>query len=295
VPSRQPLNQLADHFREHGWVLAPGLIPPDDLAAAQAALRRYYPAPLPPRDLTGDDRARRFRPGQFTGLQAAPLGDPAIDNIAVHAAILDLVASLLGTDDIRLYQAETFAKYTGADCYEQPLHIDENNHTFLPPRKDGAFRQVQLFVYLSDVTEERGATHVVSRTKTAGLANHELYFDRAGALVMDDDEVAAEGVAGSVLAYSADTVHRGTDMTEPGASRFFFNLAYRVGGADWVGALPWVRRGIEPVVHNWIEQLTARQLVAVGFPPPGHAYWDAETLAATAARYPKMDLTEFQC
>jgi hypothetical protein len=36
--------------------------------------------------------------------------------------------------------------------------------------------------------------------------------------------------------------------------------------------------------------MDARQLVAVGFPPPGHGYWDDDTLAATQARYPKMDL-----
>lgn len=295
MPSRQPLATFAEHFREHGWVLVPDVIPADDLSAAQFALSRQYPTPLPPRDLSDDDKGRRFRPGQFTGLKAAPLGDPAIDNIAVHGCILDLVEALLDTSDIRLYQAETFAKYTGVDCYEQPLHIDENNHTFLPPRKDGRFRQVQLFVYLSDVTEERGATHVVSRTKTGAVPNTELFFANSGELVLDEHEVVAEGKAGSVLAYSADTVHRGTDMTEEGASRFFFNLAYKAAGDDWVGALPWVRRGIEPVVHNWIEQLNARQLTAVGFPPPGHPYWDADTLAATAARYPKMDLTEFRC
>ncbi len=273
----------------------PDLIPADDLAAAQFALSRFYQPPGVLPDLSHDDRGRRFRPGQFTGLKAAPLGDPAIDNLCVHDRVLDLVEAVLGSADIRLYQAETFAKYTGADCYEQPLHIDENNHTFLPPHKDGRFGQVQLFMYLSDVTEERGATHVVSRTQTRDLGNHTLFFDRAGALVMDEYEVAAEGRAGSVLAYAADTVHRGTDMTEAGASRFFFNLAYRRAGDDWIGALPWVRRGIEPVVHNWISQLNARQLCAIGFPRPGHPYWDAETLAATAARYPNLDLSEFQC
>lgn len=234
-----------------------------------------------------------FRPGQFTGLQEAPTGYPALDNLCVHDRVLDLVEALLGTSDIRLYQAETFAKFSGVESYEQPLHIDETNHTLLPPRRDGWFRQVQLFVYLSDVTEERGATHVVSRTKTAEIPKEQLYFDRSGAVVMDDDEAAAEGPAGSVLAYSADTVHRGTDMTEPGASRFFFNLGYRAAGADWMGALPWPRRGIDPRIPAWISQLSARQLCALGFPKPGHPYWDAETLAATQARYPQMDLSDF--
>jgi len=286
-----------DHFNEHGWVLVPSLIPAEDIAAAEPGLFRAYERPedrpVVAPSTTDDERA--FRPGQFTGLKEAPHGDPALDNLCVHERVLDLVEALLGTNDIRLYQAETFAKYTGADCYEQPLHIDETNHTLVPPRRDGRFRQVQLFVYLSDVTEERGATHIVSRSLTAEIPHDKLFFQNSGSIVMDEHEVAAEGPAGSVLAYSADTVHRGTNMTELGAGRFFFNLGYRAAGVDWAGALPWPRRGVDPRIPAWISQLNTRQLGAVGFPKPGHPYWDAETLAATAARYPDLDLTEFQC
>jgi hypothetical protein len=107
---------------------------------------------------------------------------------------------------------------------------------------------------------------------------------------LDEHEVAAVGPAGSVLAYAADTVHRGSTMTEAGAARFFFNLAFRCAGVDWVGALPWPRRGIDPALANWIEALDARQLAALGFPPPGDDYWDDGTLAAVADRYPGLDL-----
>ena len=306
------MQRAVDHFNEHGWVLVPSLIPADDIAAAQPALFELYPTPeevasgirtertAPYLDADGvsgtwGEGERRFRPGQFAGLKEAPFGHPALDNLCLHDSVLDLVEAVLGTDDIRLYQAETFAKYSGGVPYEQPLHIDETNHSIVPPRRDGRFRQVQLFMYLSDVTEERGATHVVSRSLTAEIPHTDLYFHNSGSVRMDEHEVAAEGPAGSVLAYSADTVHRGTNMTEPGAGRFFFNLGYRAAGVDWTGALPWPRRGVDPRVPAWIEGLNPRQLAALGFPPPGHPYWDAETLAATATRYPNLDLTEFQC
>jgi hypothetical protein len=306
------LTEAADHFAEHGWVLVPGLVPAADIEAAQPALFRVYPTPdevasgertirtapfLPEADDGGAEGGvedRRFRPTQFTGLRDAPVGDRLLDDLAVHHRILDLVEALLGTEDVRLYQAETFAKYAGAAHYEQPLHIDETNHTLVPPRPDGRYRQVQLFLYLSDVTEERGATRVVSRTLTAGVPADELFFHRAGGLRLDEHEVAAEGPAGSVLAYSADTVHRGSAMTEAGAGRFFFNLAYRPAAVDWVGALPWPRRGIEPAVQRWVEGLDARQLSALGVPPPGHDYWDDDTLAATARRYPRLDLSAYR-
>jgi hypothetical protein len=300
------VNDAAEHFAEHGWVLVPALVPRADVDAARPGLVRVYPTPeevasgvrtertAPYLPEVGDDEGRRFRPTQFTGLQQAPTGDVALDRLALHHRILDLVEALLAPHDVRLYQAETFAKYHGAAEYEQPLHIDETNHTLLPPRADGRFRQVQLFLYLSDVTEARGATRVVSRRHTAGIAHHDLWFHRSGPVRLDEHEVAAVGPAGSVLAYAADTVHRGSSMTEPGAGRFFFNLAYRPAGVDWVGALPWPRLGIDPAVAPWIESLDERQLRAVGFPPPGHEYWDDETLAATAARYPKLDLGPFR-
>lgn len=298
------LDAAVAHFDEHGWVLVPDVVPAPAIAAAQPGLFRIYPTPeevasgertartAPFLDGAGaeDDAGRRFRGGQFTGLREAPTGDPALDTLALHPRILDLVEALLGTSDVRLYQAETFAKYTGASNYEQPLHIDETNHTLVPPRRDGRYRQVQLFLYLSDVTAARGATRVVSKRRTADVSHDDLYFHKAGRLRDDEHEVAAVGAAGSVLAYSADTVHRGTTMTEPGAGRFFFNLAYRPAGVDWVGALPWPRRGTDPAMRPWIEALDLRQLLAVGFPPPGHDYWDADTLAATQARYPGLDL-----
>lgn len=311
MPRRQSLSDAAEHFRTHGWVLVPSLVPSEDIAAAQRKLFELFPtpeevasgertertAPFLGADVTsgtwgtGD---RRFVPGQFVGLRQAPFGDKALDVLPLHHRIIDLVEALLETDDVRLYQAETFAKYTGVAPYAQPLHIDETNHTLVPPRRDGRDRQVQLFLYLSDVTEEHDATRVVSRTVTRDITNERFYFQNSGQYRFDDDEVAAVGPAGSVLAYSADTVHRGADMVEPGAARFFYNLAYRKAGVDWTGDLPWVRRMIEPVMQGWIPQLDARQLSALGFPPPGHDYWDADTLAATQARYPDLDMTEYK-
>jgi hypothetical protein len=296
----------AVHFEEHGWVLVPDLVPAAAIAAAQPQLFRLYPTPeevasgvrtertapfLTARDGGG---GRRFRGEQFLGLREAPTGDPALDGLALHPFVLDLVEALLGTADIRLYQAETFAKYTGTADYEQPLHVDETNHTLVPPSRDLRFRQVQLFLFLSDVTDKHGPTHVVSRQITNPIPRGELVFHEAGRVRLDEHEVAAVGNAGSVLAYAADTVHRGAAMTQPGGGRFFFNLAFQPAGVDWVGAKPWPRKGMDPAMRGWIEALEPRQLTALGFPPPGHDYWNDETLAATADRYPGLDLARWR-
>ena len=303
----------AEHFERHGWVLIERLLTAAEIDAAHPGLFDLYPTPEQ-FHAGGDPRAEvfrrgaaepanqgtegRFRPQQFVGLKEFPFADQTLNLLPLHPAIIAVAEALLHTRDVRLYQAETFAKYTGVTQYDQPFHADYTNHTMLPPRSDGRYRQVQMFLYLSDVTLPHGATRIVSKTLTADVPVMKLSFPR----VRVDAEryaqweaaaVSAVGPRGSLLCYGADVVHRGVEMTQPNGGRFFFNLAYRGAGADWVGANPWPRKGMV----DWtplVERASVRQLEALGFPPPGHDYWDAQTLRGCADRYPKLDLTPWR-
>ena len=298
-----------EHFEQHGWVLIERLLREDEVAAAYTGLFQLYPAPEIFHGSTSDSRIAafrdgaeraantgneaRFRPLQFAGLKEFPFPDQTLNLLALHPAIIACAESLLHTRDVRRYQAEAFAKYTGVTQYDQPFHIDYTNHVMLPPRADGRYRQVQMFLYLSDVTAAHGATRIVSKTLTGKMPLVDLVFP--GARVSEDllatwekAAVSAVGPRGSLLIYSADVVHRGTEMTLERGARFFFNLAYRAAGADWVGGNPWPRKGFinfTPLV----ERLSIRQLEVLGFPPPGHDYWDEITLQGAAERYPKLD------
>jgi hypothetical protein len=303
-----------EHFERHGWVLIERLLSAGEIDAAQSGPFQLYPTPeqfhagADPRGArfrSGADAAEnqgedpRFRPLQFAGLQEFPFQDLALNLLPLHPAIIAVAQDLLRTRDVRLYQAETFAKYTGVTQYDQPFHADYTNHVMLPPRRDGRWRQIQLFLYLSDVTAAHGPTRIVSRTLTDDVPVMSLSFPRAR--VSSERHAAWEAAAssaigprGSLLAYAADVAHRGTDMTLEAGGRFFFNLAYREAGADWVGGNPWPRKGISPGWTPLVEALGIRQLEALGFPPPGHDYWDAETLASAAQRYPKLDLAPWR-
>jgi hypothetical protein len=302
-----------EHFERHGWVLVENLLTHAEIEAAYLGLFALYPTPeqfhagADPRAEryrrgaadpanAGDDP--RFRPLQFVGLQEFPFADQDLNLLPLHPAVIAVAEALLRTRDVRLYQAETFAKYTGVTQYDQPFHADYTNHVMLPPRADGRYRQVQMFLYLSDVTAEHGPTRIVSKELTRETPVARLQFPRADA---PDDihaqwEAASQtavGPKGSLLVYGADVVHRGTEMTLPGGGRFFFNLAYRPAGADWVGANPWPRKGMA----HWtplVERCSVRQLEALGFPPPGHDYWDEATLRGAADRYPGLDLTPWR-
>lgn len=302
-----------EHFERHGWVLIDRLLTPEEIEAAYPGLFSIYPTPeqfhagADPRTAAFRDGAGsqanagtdpRFRPLQFVGLKEFPFADQTLNLLPLHPAIIAVAEDLLHTRDVRLYQAETFAKYTGVTQYDQPFHADYTNHTMLPPRADGRFRQVQMFLYLSDVTLAHGATRIVSRELTRDVPVMALSFPQARVsperlVEWEKSATSAGGPRGSLLIYSADVVHRGAEMSLPGGGRFFFNLAYRAAGADWVGANPWPRKGMA----HWtplVERCTVRQLEALGFPPPGHAYWDEATLQGAADRYPNLDLTPWR-
>lgn len=310
---RHTAEQVA-HFERHGWVLIERLLGPDEVDAAYPGLFELYPTPEQFHVGAGDPRSAafrdgaaapanqgdepRFRPLQFVGLKEFPFADQALNLLALHPAIIAVAEDLLRTRDVRLYQAETFAKYTGVTQYDQPFHVDYTNHVMLPPRADGRYRQAQMFLYLTDVTAAHGATRIVSRELTRDEPLMRLSFPRARVsdarmAQWEAAAVSAVGPRGSLLVYGADVVHRGTEMSLAGGGRFFFNLAYRGAGADWVGANPWPRKGIA----NWtplVERCSVRQLEALGFPPPGHDYWDAQTLQGCAERYPALDLTPWR-
>ena len=171
-----------EHFERHGWVLIPSLLTEvRDRRGASRPLRALSAAGGLPRRARrpaqrgvsqgadapanqGDDP--RFRPQQFVGLKEFPHPDQTLNLLALHPAIIAVAEDVLKTRDVRLYQAETFAKYSGVTQYDQPFHVDYTNHTMLPPRADGRWRQAQMFLFLSDVTAAHGATRIVSRELT---------------------------------------------------------------------------------------------------------------------------------
>jgi hypothetical protein len=213
----------------------------------------------------------------------------------LHERLIDLAEEFLGLTDIRLYQAALSAKYSGgAESDEQLLHADYGNHTLVVPRDEVGYQQLELFVYLNDVTAGTGATRMVSRKLTADISVERTYLSMTDYRYLYDAEVPAEGSAGSVLAYRPDVYHRGVRMTAPRSARFMLHVSFKPAGTDWLGSQAWPGAAEGMAWHRFANRGTARQLSALGFPPPGHAYWNESTLAGVAARYPGLDMTPWR-
>jgi hypothetical protein len=299
------LDSAARAWRTDGFVILPGFLPADDLTPATAELDQMFPSAAGFHTGT-DPRRDRFIGDEFAGIDTFPFASTKLNLLAVHHRVLALASALLDDDDILMYGAEAWAKYTGACDYDQDLHRDYLGHTILVPSTAPGCRQVEMFVFLHDVPEELGPPHLVSRRHTAhlpavpnwllrpGQHGDSRFADDSGSPDLYAAEVSGTGPAGTVIAFEPGTFHRGTGLTAPGGARYSMQLCFRPAAVHWGQRVGWAERSFSDAWADFVALATPRQLRAFGFPPPGHAYWTPETLAGMALRYPALDLRPWQ-
>ncbi len=283
--------QELERWHQDGWCVLRGILPLDEVAAARVELASYFPSAdwIPTRPGTpGEDG---FDASWDATKPMFPFVGRALNGLVVHHRLIALAETLLGTDQIRLYQGMASAKYSyGSPDYEQLLHVDYGNHTLVVPRTDVGYQQLELFVYLTDVTPETAATRMVSRRLTGDIPVERTYLSLTEYASLYEAEEPASGPAGSVLAYRPDVFHRGTSLSAGAAVRFLLHVAYKPVGTDWLGYQSWPAAAEGAPWHRFVGQASLRQLTVLGFPEPGHPYWTEETLLGVAARYPRLDM-----
>lgn len=272
-------------FELDGYLFLEGFFTDDDLAAGLAELEHLYPT-AEGFHAGSDERAARFVGDQFAGIEFFPLKSQALNQLCVHPKLVALARTLLGAEDLRMSSAEAWAKYTGAVDYDQQHHLDFMSHTTLVPSDAPAFRQLELFIYLSDVDADLGPTHVVSRQNTSQLPLAPNWRSREEAPELFAAEVAATGRRGTVLAYTTGTTHRGSNMTRPGGARFTMHINFRRAEAEWGQRVGWADRSFDPLWVDFVVGASVEQLLLFGFPVPGHPFWTEATCIRMRQRYP---------
>jgi Phytanoyl-CoA dioxygenase (PhyH) len=288
-------------WRADGFAVLPGFLAGGELAPAVAELDLMFPSADGFHDRT-DPRYRRYLGDEFAGIDAFPFASTELSLLAVHDRLAGLAEMLLADDDIRIYSAEAWAKYTGAADYDQPMHRDYLGHTVLVPTAAPAYQQLEMFVYLVDVPGELGPPHFVSRARTAGLPAKPNWYPRAdgfdaeggfvatgGSPELYAAEVSAAGPAGTVVAWGPGTFHRGTALTAPRGARYTLHLSFRPATAEWGHRHAWADRSHDPAWYRFVARASPRQLLLFGFPPPGHPFWTPETVSGMGQRYPGPD------
>ncbi len=283
-------DEQAVHWVEHGYVVVPNFLTPDELAAGQANIHLMFP--------TSEEYAeapQRYRsPERGLMRNEFPFPGDALNNIATHPDLIEFAERMLGISDVALTHSTLIGKYAGAGDYDQNMHLDFINNTLAYPRPEGEMRDVPAILYYSDVTAEHGPTCVVSQQHTHGQVRWPHFRTRAEEPALYAVEQPVVVSAGSILLYTMRTFHRGSAFRAKAGSRYSHHIGYRAAAYRWMGQKVFQREGGRPEMDRFLQQATPRQREVVGFPPPGHAYWDEETLTGVAARYPKMDMTPYR-
>lgn len=261
-----------------------------------------------------------FDPAQFRNQDHLPFNaSAAINLIGLDHRLIDFAKAALGVDDVRLYQCEAWAKFTGDADYSQPFHCDFKNHTLTVPGDDPSYRTVNFMIFVTDVSEDLGAIHYVPNPVADDIVGHlrpVLPEEIAGAGGLDRAAIALDqshatpfshplqqrlkaveqsgaAPAGSVFAYGIDVYHRGTNLTRPGGHRYTVTASYKAAGNDQIGWSAWPFHFLKPW-HKVMEHADPEQLACLGIPRPGHPFWTENTLARTTLRWPRWDLAAYR-
>lgn len=243
---------------------------------------------------TSADTAR-FSTRQVDTIRSLPyLFAPAVNRLILNNKILETVRQLLDTDEVFLYSAYCWKKIGGRANYAQPFHLDYPTHHLLVPPEEPTHGACNLFLYLTDVADELGALNYVPRTETRHL---ELYQAQPTEDIQRQLARKARSAAaprGSVLFFSTNIYHRGTDLSVPGGIRKVIGLNFRRSDMPWIAP----KHGeFHARLPQWIELFSESnpdQLSALGVPRPGHSYWTEFTVAGVESRYPHWDSTPYR-
>jgi len=300
------LDAAAEEWRTQGWTVVHDLVPAAEIDQAVNELWKHFPTPADyhsgnPEALAyfenestdarykptsqgafhgqsgKGDEGPSFRLRQFLGHVLFPYNSHLLNRLQIHPRVVDFAKRAMGTDDIRLYQARIWGKYTGVTNYEQPFHQDRN-HNIVPDRLEPGWWNLEGFLYLSDVEDGVGPTEVLSLGDSPPGSNPQ----------------SAAGRRGSYLAYRSDVWHRGVNLTREGGSRFLMNVAFKHAHHEWVGFDSFQQHSNSGQWSKFAASCTPEELALFGAPMPGHPYWTSELVDALEARYQGINVSPWR-
>ncbi|MBT8146347.1 MAG: hypothetical protein KJN90_05795 [Gammaproteobacteria bacterium] len=248
-----------------------------------------------------------------------PTSVEMLDDLVLNERLIEAVQQLLGTNDIRLLQADLWPKI-GVDSddhdvqanTDQRMHMDYGNNTLLHPDWY-APDAVAAIIYYDDSEVTSGGTAFVPRLGEKDAAYQPPFIHmpgQAGKPFFNDRhtveqwfkqhdpeaykirqslyerEQIVQFKPGTILFYRHDIWHRGTPVA-PGKLRRVHNLAWRRadarGWSNWNEG--WARQSYYGNVESIIGRSTPLQRSILDFPLPGDPYWTRQRIDNMAARY----------
>ncbi|MCZ6503951.1 MAG: phytanoyl-CoA dioxygenase family protein [Gammaproteobacteria bacterium] len=292
-------DEHVETWRREGAVMLPEFFTPNEIAAVTGDFELVFPDRQGGHEALVKKKAGEigaFNQAQFKNFENIPFDcSPALNLLCVHPALVELARSALHTREIQLYQSQAWAKFTGEADFEQLFHCDFGNHTLTVPSEDECANSITFLIYFTDVTEDHGPTHYVTKTDStrAGVPAATFSDDLDLQDQLRDYERTTAAPAGSIFAYGIDVYHRGTNLTVQGGYRYAVTSCFKKAGNEAIGYMAWQFQHTKPW-HRIFDHATPDQLGCFGVPKPGDSFWTEQTLIAAQLRYPNWDMSPYK-
>ncbi len=283
-----------DHYHAHGYVLLRNFLDAQELAQVHEELEWVIPgwrcAVDPAQPKPDGWRA----PPELPTNTRFPFRGATLNAMTFHPELRRFAATICGHENFFCEQSDITYKCQGhARDLDQSMHMDFGNHTLAYPSSAPKFWQTLFLVYYTDVTEQHAPTAVVPWEHYRDETHWPIVHTRDERPDLYAHEQLATVPAGSVLAYSTRTYHRGTAF-QSNVGRVAHFISYAPAGCPWLGIVGWPAQGVKKSYHRWLEQASVAERDMLGFPPVGHEYWTEETIRGVQARFPALDVTPYR-
>jgi ectoine hydroxylase-related dioxygenase (phytanoyl-CoA dioxygenase family) len=279
------LKRHGAELTDQGYTIIERFLSPEKLAETETAGLGVTP------HWTGYDDAAEEEPPYF--LEFADFSARIQRNV-MSRELIDLVADVIGTTDLRMSLSFLWFRYAGQPWEDQELHSDLMNNSLVFPRNDCGYRQVEGILYYTDVSAGLSPTCVLPTSVDTLRPGEPHLRARSEYAHLYEHEITVEVPAGSVLLYNMTTLHRGTAFTAAEGHRISHHFVYRSAVSDWTQWRGWGTEGAKPEMASLLTQIDPRERHLFGFPLPGDPYWTDEMIQGVAARYPDMDMAPYR-
>jgi hypothetical protein len=253
-----------DHFTqllENGYVILPRYFTGEKLAELAAAQRRV---------LKSWEQFKDNPPADRSMYVPFPSPEFALNRAMVDHDLIDFGKRFLRSNAVHIRTGLMLARYPGFRG-DNGVHIDNGNNSLLPMSESHReFGQIGFWVHLEQVDADQAPLQLIPTRYGKDLSNAEKLICPAG----------------TVAVFTNYTWHSAGDYTRADGQRFTWGFG--LGRADhyWEQFRHYTDKGLDPHFIRLIGALTAKERELFRFPPAGHPYYTAQTLAALEQQYP---------
>jgi hypothetical protein len=259
MPNKLTDNHI-DELEERGYVIVHDFLDEGQRQEIAAAVRTIL---KPWNEIEHDPPEGRWGSSLF------PFPEPILNDAAVNRDAIQFAQKWFRTDHIHFRPRSCLARYPGFKSGANNAHLDSGNNSLLPPTDDRTHKQIWFWIHPEPVAEGQAPLRLVAH-------EHEGDIEKAEPLICE---------GGTLCIFHTHTWHSASDYTREDGQRYTWGFAFGHGDHAWEGVCHYTDVGHNADFRKFISGLSAKDRELFRFPPAGHPYYTAQTLAALEEHY----------